>query len=108
MEKNQNEAALVAHQQELEKIITESDKQKAPVPPGINAELGFILVQKNHPQEAIYFFRKEAKLYPESRILMKRLERMAAKESPLDSESESPIPETKQGSLENKGDAIEQ
>ncbi|WP_321413627.1 DUF4810 domain-containing protein [uncultured Desulfobacter sp.] len=108
LEKDQNETALVAHQQELEKIITESDKQNTPVPPGIYAELGFILIQKNQPKEAIPLFQAEAKQYPESSILMKRLVRMATKEDAPESDSDSPIPETKQGALENnKGESIE-
>ena len=104
-EKNQDEASLVAHQQVLEKIITESGKQNTPVPPGIYAELGFILIKKNQPKEAIYFFQAEAKQYPESEILMKRLVQMAEKRE--GSDSPPSIPETNQGQSENKGESIE-
>jgi len=107
LEKNQTEDSLVAHQQELEKIITESGKQNTPVPPGIYAELGFILVKNNQPKEAIPFFQAEAKQYPESSLLMKRLVQMATTRDAPESNSDSPIPETKQGQLENKGESIE-
>ena len=104
-EKNHDEASLEAHQQVLEKIITESGKQNTPVPPGINAELGFILIKKNHPQEAVYFFQAEAKQYPESELLMKRLIQMAEKRE--GSESPPSIPEANQGQSDNEGESIE-
>ena len=105
LEKNQTEDFLVAHQQELEKIITEAGKQNTPFPPGIYAELGFIHIKKNQPKEAICFFQAETKQYPESSLLMERLIQMAKKRG--GSDSDSPIPGTEQGQLENKGESIE-
>jgi len=79
LEKDNNEAAMVAHKQELEKIIAESAKRNLQVPPGINAELGFMYVKENQPDKAISLFQAEAALYPESTLLMQRLVQMAEK-----------------------------
>ena len=78
-EKNQDEASLLKHKQELEKIISESEKRKLLVPPGIFAELGFIYLKTNNSKEAINLFRTEAETYPESKLLMDRLIKMAEK-----------------------------
>ena len=72
-EKSRNKEALTAHRQELEKVVTESGRRSLSVPPGIQAELGYIFLKENKPQEAIRLFEAESKLYPESRHLMNRL-----------------------------------
>jgi hypothetical protein len=71
--KNQNDDSLLKHKQELEKIITESEKRKLPVPPGIYAELGYLELKANNQSEAIKLFQKESEIYPESKLFMDRL-----------------------------------
>ena len=81
-EKYQNEEAYVKHQQELERVIYESEVRNLPIPPGICAELGYINLKGNNSKEAIRLFQLEAQLYPESKHLMDRLIQSAyAKES---------------------------
>ncbi len=72
-EKNQTKEALINHQQELEKVISESEVRNLLVPPGIYAELGYINLKANNSQEAIRLFQAESQLYPESKHLMDRL-----------------------------------
>ncbi len=72
-EKNQNEETFAKHQQELEKIIDESKVRNLPIPPGINAELGYIYLKANDSQKAIDLFKTESELYPESKHFMDRL-----------------------------------
>lgn len=71
--KDQNEESLNNHKQELEEIITKSKEKNLPIPPGIQAELGFIYLQANDSKTAITLFEEESKLYPESSHLMARL-----------------------------------
>jgi hypothetical protein len=73
LEKNQDEESLVNHQQELEKIIAESESRTLKIPPGIYAELGYINLKANNTKQALEYFDKEAKLYPESKYFMERL-----------------------------------
>ena len=72
-EKDQNEESLIKHQQELEKIIAESETKNCRIPPGICAELGFLKMKNNDSKEAVRLFAMESSLYPESKILMDRL-----------------------------------
>lgn len=48
-------------------------EEKGRVPPGIYAELGFLLFNTNRPAEAVIFFQREKEAFPESAILMDRL-----------------------------------
>lgn len=48
-------------------------EEKGRVPPGVYAELGFLLFNTNRPAEAIIFFQREKDAFPESAILMDRL-----------------------------------
>ena len=90
LEANQDEESSVNHKQELEKIITEAEVKKLPVPPGIYAELGYINLKQNNSREAIKLFNAESQLYPESKQLMDRLVQSA---------------ESKKSSSNNRGDS---
>lgn len=48
-------------------------EEKGRVPPGVYAELGFLLFNTNRPAEAVIFFQREKEAFPESAILMDRL-----------------------------------
>jgi hypothetical protein len=75
--KHPSEQSLAAHQQELEKIITESGRRNLRIPPGVHAELGYIYFQQNRKDLAVRNFEIEKQIYPESALLMERLENAA-------------------------------
>ena len=57
---------LDKHKIELLKIIEKSEKKDVRVPPGVNAELGYILLIEGQKDQAILYFKKEKLTYPES------------------------------------------
>jgi hypothetical protein len=68
-------ASYVTHDQAeartaLEAAITSAQKEGPRVPPGVCAELGFLLYKRGQSEQAIEYFQKEAQLYPESKLLM--------------------------------------
>lgn len=75
MKKHPSEQTSLEHQQSLENIIAESAKNNLRVPPGVYAELGYVYFRQNRKDEAIRYFESERKLYPESSLLMERLEK---------------------------------
>ncbi len=99
MEKNQNDESLLKHKQELEKIITESEKIKRAVPPGIYAELGYINLKANNTNEAVRLFQKESEIYPESKYFMDRLIKKATLKDNAD--TASPDSSTENVSISN-------
>ena len=72
--KNPSDKSVLEHQQALEKILEESQKNNLRVPPGVYAELGYIYFRQNKKDLAIKNFNMEKQLYPESSLLMNRLE----------------------------------
>lgn len=82
--KNQNDESLLKHKQELEKIVSESEKRNLVVPPGIYAELGYLYLKANNTNEAVRLFQKESEVYPESKYFMDRLINKATIESDTD------------------------
>ena len=72
--KNPSDKSVLEHQQALEKILEESQKNNLRVPPGVYAELGYIYFRQNKKDLATKNFTMEKKLYPESTLLMNRLE----------------------------------
>jgi hypothetical protein len=79
LKKTPSDESLLKHQQTLENIIEESKTKNLRVPPGVYAELGYIYLRQNKNELAIQYFRMEKELYPESAILMQRLENSALK-----------------------------
>ncbi len=75
--KTPSDESIVKHQQALENIIEESKKRNLRVPPGVCAELGYIYLKQNKNQLAIQYFQVEKEIYPESTLLMQRLEKTA-------------------------------
>ncbi len=76
----------------LEEIIREGEARGNAVPPGVYAEYGYLRFEEGKPEEAILFFRKESERWPESRVLMDKLIRNAARRSPGDATAEPPQP----------------
>lgn len=75
--KHPSDESILSHQQVLEKILEESGKSNIRVPPGVYAELGYIYFRQNKKDLAIRNFKIEKALYPESALLMDRLENAA-------------------------------
>ncbi len=72
--KNRTEASELEYHDRIDAILSSRKKGKTKrVPPGIYAEKGMILVKSGHPDVAIRYFKKEADLYPESKVLMEHL-----------------------------------
>jgi len=72
-----SEESALNHQQSLEKIIDESKTRNLRMPPGVYAELGYIFLKQNKSKDAIQYFKLEREIYPESALLMQRLETVA-------------------------------
>lgn len=61
----------------IDATIGNAEKASRPVPPGLYAEYGFLLLQQGKTQDAITFFGKEKARWPESATLMNRMIKMA-------------------------------
>lgn len=73
LKKNAGEESTKEWKAALEDIIVESDDQAIRVPPGVYANLGYLHLKENNAAQAISYFEKEKKTYPESGVFMKRL-----------------------------------
>jgi len=73
--KTPDDKTFAEHKQSLIVIITESPNKPLPVPPGIYAEYGYMLILEGKEQEGLEYMDKEVTLYPESRIFVERLKR---------------------------------
>lgn len=51
----------------------EKGERKEAVPPGVYAELGYLLMNTDRPSEAMVYFEKEKAAFPESAILMDKM-----------------------------------
>jgi len=65
----------------LLRIIQKSDEAGRKPPPGVVADYGYFLYQRGEYYSAIDHFRREAKLWPESKTLMDRMIRRAQEEA---------------------------
>ncbi len=63
----------------LSGVIEEAEKSGGVVPPGCYAEYGWALYEEGRTAEAVVYFEKESKRWPESRPLMEKLIRNAAR-----------------------------
>ena len=65
----------VDHENFMEKLknVIASGESSGKVPPGIYAEYGFALYEKQSYSEAIGYFRKEQDKWPESKTLMAKM-----------------------------------
>jgi len=69
----------------LSNIINEAEAAGSRVPPGCYAEYGWALYEEGRTTEAVANFEKESKQWPESRPLMEKLIRNAARARPATS-----------------------
>ena len=56
----------------LKEAVMESEAA-GQVPPGLYAEYGYVMYERNNPQMAVQYFQKEADKWPESRAFMARM-----------------------------------
>lgn len=71
--KSPDEKTLQVHKKSLLNIINNSPKFRHPVPPGIYAEYGMMLLKDGNEKEGMDNLDKELALYPESAVFIKRL-----------------------------------
>jgi hypothetical protein len=71
--KNPDEKTLDAHKKSLLKIMTESGKKKKQIPPGVQAEYGYILLKAGEEAAGMEYLDKETTLYPESLVFIQRI-----------------------------------
>ena len=61
-------------EQKLRETIEKGEnKGEGQIPPGVYAELGYILMTNKQPAEALIFFENEKAAYPESAVLMDKM-----------------------------------
>lgn len=75
--KNSDEESLVTLLENYKKIISEQKGTRKAVPPGIYADYGFILMKKGRVAEGKEMLAKEVELYPESKIFVERILKLA-------------------------------
>ncbi len=71
-----SEETLAAYVEELQEIIRRSEERDLRVPPGVHAELGFLMAKLNGETDTAAFYAAEISTYPESRVLLQRLQGM--------------------------------
>lgn len=71
------EETLEAHKASLIAIIEASNQKNKRTPPGICCEYGYILLQEGKIQEALSYFELEERAYPESKVFIDRLIKIA-------------------------------
>jgi len=73
LKKNPDEKTLEAHKKGLVLIMDESGKKNKKVPPGVNAEYGYMLLKDGKEAEGMEYLDKETALYPESVVFIQRI-----------------------------------
>ena len=71
--KRGTEETLQAAMEQYEKVIAKQKGIRKVVPPGVNAEYGFLLYKTGKKEEGIALLRAEIKAYPESEKFISRI-----------------------------------
>jgi hypothetical protein len=71
--KNPDEKTLEAHKKELVSVMEISEKKNKIVPPGVNAEYGYLLLKEGQETEGFAYLAKEIDIYPESTVFISRI-----------------------------------
>lgn len=71
--KRASEEKLNAAMVQYKKVITMQKGARKVVPPGVNAEYGYLLVKAGQKQEGITLLKEEVALYPESEKFISRI-----------------------------------
>jgi hypothetical protein len=61
----------------LYETVREADQRGLRIPPGVSAELGYALYEEGRTQEAVPWFERERREWPESTVLMDKMIRNA-------------------------------
>jgi hypothetical protein len=77
-----NPTKLAELSETLEAIIKSADANKTRVPPGIYAEYGYLQLQAGKNAEAVTMFQQEEARWPESKVFMDRMIKVAAMPGP--------------------------
>lgn len=64
------------HMSELEEIISKSNEKNLRIPPGVQAELGYMYANRGDEQKARSLYQAEISAYPESRLFVEKLQGM--------------------------------
>lgn len=80
MKKEANADTSLEWKSTLETIISDSKTDKLRVPPGVFANLGYIYLQANNNEKAVFFFQAEKEAYPEAGKFMNNLIRKVEKQ----------------------------
>ena len=75
LKKEPGEKSLKAHKEQLLLIITDSPKKGRKIPPGIQAEYGYLLLREGKETEGWEYLEKEKTQYPESMVFIQRLQK---------------------------------
>ncbi len=73
MKKDATPEAAAEWKNSLEESIKRSNARAIRIPPGINANLGYLYLKANDTAKAISYFKAEKALYPESSVFMDKL-----------------------------------
>jgi hypothetical protein len=64
----------------LQEVIKAADSHNQPVAPGLRAEYGYLLLQQGKAPEAVSAFQAEEKQWPESKVFMDHMIKVASAE----------------------------
>jgi hypothetical protein len=67
------EEALAEAMEQYEKVINKQKGLRKVVPPGVNAEYGYLLCKAGKKEEGLTLLRAEIKAYPESEKFISRI-----------------------------------
>jgi hypothetical protein len=73
---NPGPESMAKHQETLLHIIEKSEQQQRQVPPGVYYELGYLMYQDGHLDEASTYFELEVTTYPESAVFVNSYRQM--------------------------------
>lgn len=71
--KRNTEEKLNAAMEQYKKVITLQKGARKVVPPGVNAEYGYLLVKAGKKEEGLALLKEEIALYPESEKFISRI-----------------------------------
>ena len=71
--KRNTEEKLTAAMEQYKKVINNQKGARQVVPPGVNAEYGYLLVKSGQKQEGLTLLKQEIALYPESEKFISRI-----------------------------------
>ena len=71
--KRATEESLAKAMEQYEKVINKQKGLRQTVPPGVNAEYGYLLVKAGKKEQGLQLLRAEVKAYPESEKFISRI-----------------------------------